>query len=36
MELLRQAVKVFFYSNCMNYGDVNGADYVAVITSTKS
>lgn len=28
--------KSVFYSNCMNYGDVNGADYVAGITSTKS
>lgn len=27
--------KSVFYSNCMNYGDVNGADYVAGITSTK-
>ena len=28
--------KSVFYSNCMNYGDVNEADYVAGITSTKS
>lgn len=28
--------KSVFYSNCMNYGDVNGADYVAGITSTNS